>query len=176
MPRPNAMRSIASERALAARIAYERDARGMSYEGLAARMTAIGCAINASAIYKIEKGEPPRRITVDELVALGRVFKLELEELVQPPEVAANKQLLRLLRNMQNAADATLQADGEYKTALNALAKFAEDQPSVVASLESTSDFRLADVLDTLTGIDTETDAESGARKKRARARRKAEV
>ena len=61
--------------------------RGWSYTGLAQRMTAQGCAIDQSALYKIEKGNPRRRISVDELVALREVFAqaddpLTMEELL----------------------------------------------------------------------------------------------
>jgi hypothetical protein len=60
-------------------------------------MTAAGCPIQPSAIYKIEKAEPPRRITVDELVALSTVFDLPIPELLLPPEVAADRDLRKLL-------------------------------------------------------------------------------
>jgi hypothetical protein len=43
-----------------------------------------GCAIQPSALYKVEKGDPPRRITVDELVALATVFELEVSDLLRP--------------------------------------------------------------------------------------------
>jgi transcriptional regulator with XRE-family HTH domain len=79
---------IAAEAALARRIEYERTRRGMSYEGLATRMSRAGCPIQPSAIYKIEKGDPPRRITVDELAALARVFEMSMDELLLYPEEA----------------------------------------------------------------------------------------
>jgi transcriptional regulator with XRE-family HTH domain len=178
MARPNPLRSIGGEKALAARIASEREQRGMTYEGLASRMTAIGCPIQASAIFKIEKSNPPRHITVDELVALGRVFKLELEDLVQPPALAKNKQLRRLVETVAETAAETLRVDEEHKAALRALGKFAAAYPAVVAELESGSNFRLADILDVLNQVAVETNAETGARQKRISARenkRKAE-
>jgi transcriptional regulator with XRE-family HTH domain len=140
------LRSIASERALATRIAYERAARDWTYEGLAARMTGIGCSINASAIYKIEKGDPPRRITVDELVALGRVFALDLEDLVQPVTDVAGKHLGVLLELMQVANAEMLRAAKLYDSALSAVEVFARKNPEAVAALESVTDFKLADV------------------------------
>lgn len=87
MPRPNRGRVVQAERRLAQRIAYEREQRAWSLDGLAKRMTDAGCPINASAIYKIESGDPPRRVTVDELVALSGVFGLRLDELIEPMEL-----------------------------------------------------------------------------------------
>lgn len=112
MPPRNASRSLFSEEGLARRIAFERERRGMSYEGLARRMTDAGCAINQSAIYKIEKGTkrksgevgPPRRITVDELVALAEVFETSVEQLLLPQEAAASEEFASLLRDWDDAA------------------------------------------------------------------------
>ena len=83
MPRPNQERTIGAESALAFRIESERGARGWSLATLAEEMTAVGCPIDASAIYKIEKGSPRRRITVDELAALSRVWAIPMDRLVQ---------------------------------------------------------------------------------------------
>jgi transcriptional regulator with XRE-family HTH domain len=105
MARPNKPRLIGSERSLARRIAWEREKRGMSYEGLASRMGLEGCAIQASALYKIEKGEPPRRITVDELVALSRVFGLSSEELLEPVEAVLNREVAASIARSSDAMD-----------------------------------------------------------------------
>lgn len=55
MSRPNRKRTIEGESNLAERVAQEREAAGLSYE-------------------KIEKGNPRRRVTVDELLAFSEVF------------------------------------------------------------------------------------------------------
>lgn len=91
MPRPNKPRSIATEVALARRIAYERERLGMSYEGLAGRMTKAGCPIQASGLYKIEKAG--RRITVDELVGLAKVFELDVPDLLRPVELILHEEI-----------------------------------------------------------------------------------
>jgi transcriptional regulator with XRE-family HTH domain len=96
MPRPNPGRSIASEANLAKRIAFERESRGLSYEGLASLMTARGCAIQGSAIYKIEKGNPPRRVTVDELIALKEVFETTTDDLLLAMEVLRKERAAEL--------------------------------------------------------------------------------
>jgi transcriptional regulator with XRE-family HTH domain len=97
MPRPNPTRVLGREKTLARRIRFEREGEGWTYEGLASRMAGVGCPIQPSALYKVEKGDPPRRITVDELVALGAVFKLSLDELLLPPEVVADRDLRQRL-------------------------------------------------------------------------------
>ncbi len=111
MPPRNPPRSLLSEEGLAERLAYERERRGWTYDSLAKRMTDAGCPINQSAIYKIEKGRPRRRITVDELVALSQVLDMPIEHLLLPPELAATQRLGELLREWEEASDAATQAD-----------------------------------------------------------------
>lgn len=86
MPRPNKPRTLGSERALSRRIALLCEQRGWKYAELADRMTAEGCPIQTSALYKLQ-GEPPRRVTVDELVALANVFDLTTDDLLRPIEL-----------------------------------------------------------------------------------------
>lgn len=100
MPRPNQPRSLQSEANLALRIAHEREARGWTYEGMAKRMTDVGCAIQSSAIYKIEKGDPPRRVTVDELVAMSAVLGIDLPELLLPMEVVQSREQVALVEQL----------------------------------------------------------------------------
>jgi transcriptional regulator with XRE-family HTH domain len=75
---------LGREEVVARRVEQLRQVRKMTYEGLAQRMTDVGCPIQPSALYKIEKGSPRRRITVDELVALATVFEIALDELAAP--------------------------------------------------------------------------------------------
>lgn len=108
MARPNRPRSIEGESNLAQRIQREREYRGLSYEALAKAMTDVGCSIQGSAIYKIEKGDPPRRITVDELVAFARVFDVEVEDLLTPVEVLRTQRGKQLLKDLEDADRALL--------------------------------------------------------------------
>ena len=101
MPRPNPPRKLFAEPHVAARIAIEREARSWSYEGLAKRLTDAGCPIQASAIYKIEKADPPRRITVDELVAFAAVFDVAVEELLVDPAMRLPVELAQLLERFE---------------------------------------------------------------------------
>ena len=136
MPRPNQPRSIAGERGLARRIAHERDSRGMSYEGLALRLTKVGCPIQASAIYKIEKGDPPRRITVDELVAFAEVFGVPVEELLLPPELVTKKELVGLVTAWDAARIEASRAQEAAEAAWDALRDYARTHPEIEEEIE----------------------------------------
>lgn len=86
MPRITKNRDPWGERYVAQRVAFERERREWTYDGLAKRMADAGCEMHASALYKIEKGDPPRRITVTELLAFATVFEMPLAELVADPK------------------------------------------------------------------------------------------
>jgi transcriptional regulator with XRE-family HTH domain len=105
MSRPNRPRSIASEANLARRISFEREHREWSYERLAQEMTAAGCPIQGSAIYKIEKGSPPRRVTVDELVALATVLERDINDLLTPMEIIERDAAIGLADDLRSALD-----------------------------------------------------------------------
>lgn len=131
MPRPNQPRTLQSEQNLARRIAHERERRGWTYEGTAKRMTDAGCAIQPTAIYKIEKADPPRRISVDELVGFSQVFDVALEELLLPPELAAEKEVQRLALTWTAARAAADQAKEAERAAWATLRQYAIDHPDV---------------------------------------------
>lgn len=98
MPRPNPSRALGREDHLARTIKRLREQHGMSYAGLARRMADVGCPVQPSALYKIEEATPRRRITIDELFALSRVFELSLEELVALPGELPAQQAEEALR------------------------------------------------------------------------------
>ncbi|MEU4161295.1 helix-turn-helix transcriptional regulator [Actinoplanes sp. NPDC026670] len=129
MPRPNPARPIGGEAGLARRIAYERQRAGMSTESLAKRMTDLGCPINQSAVWKIENGDPPRRITYDEALAFAQVFGMPLEELSVPPELAADQEALKLLGEFRQSRQAM--HDAFYR-----LAEHAVTHPRTASVLE----------------------------------------
>ncbi len=137
MPPRNPGRSLFSEEGLAQRIAQERERRGWTYDGLAKRMTEVGCPINQSALYKIEKGTkakdgqpgPARRITVDELVALAQVFETTPEDLLLPPDLKAAGVGLELWREVERTTRALHELTGEYYAACRALRGHLEAHP-----------------------------------------------
>lgn len=103
----------------------------MSYEGLAVQMKHKGCPINASALFRIEKGDPPRRITVDELLAFSQVFGIPVDNLLLPPEVAAREDLVRLVVEWDRAqAQAATSAQAE-KEAWESLRGYIKSHPDV---------------------------------------------
>jgi transcriptional regulator with XRE-family HTH domain len=88
---------LESEDNVAAQVRLERESRGWSTAELAERMRAVGCPINQSAIWRIESGTPRRRISVDELVAMARVFETTLQDLTLPPVLHVHKKLMRMV-------------------------------------------------------------------------------
>jgi transcriptional regulator with XRE-family HTH domain len=105
MPRPNRGRTLASEANVAERVAYERETRGLSYEALAKRMTEAGCRIASSALFRIEKGNPARHITVDELVAFAKVFGTTEDDLLTSMDLIRRKRALALVSRTHQALD-----------------------------------------------------------------------
>jgi len=107
MSRPNKPRTINAEANIAERITHERESRGWSYATLASKMTEVGCSIGTTAIFKVEKGTPRRRVTVDELVALSRVFGASIEDLLTPAsEIERARMDAELVDDLNNAARA----------------------------------------------------------------------
>lgn len=104
MPTTN-RRPRGPEADVAARVAMERERLGLSAAELARRMTTLGCTLNQSAINKIEQGQPPRRITVDEMVAFAKVFDLEIDDLLVPAHAARDREIELTYRRLKEAAD-----------------------------------------------------------------------
>jgi transcriptional regulator with XRE-family HTH domain len=134
VPRPNPPREVFAERHLAARVGKEREQRGWSYEGLAERMALAGCPIQASGIYKIEKADPPRRITVDELVAFSKVFELPVAALLADPELGAPAEAVRLFDLYVSQLRHQQRAHREIAETLDELGAVLDDHPSAVAA------------------------------------------
>lgn len=137
MPRPNRPRSVQAEAHLARRILLEREGRGWTYDGLAERMTKSGCPVDPSAIYKIEKGKPPRRIVVDELVAFAQVFGVPVEDLLLPPELAAQKQLTELVIDWTAAGYEIDTATTKQNETWAAIQDYVAAHPEARSALES---------------------------------------
>lgn len=136
MPPRNPNRALLTESALAARVAAEREKRGWTYEGLAVRMGQAGCPINQSGLYKIEKGEPRRRITVDELVAFSEVFQVPVDQLLLPPDLALSREAAVLLIAWYNAQSAEVRAKADTESALASLKEHVAQHPEIVDRVE----------------------------------------
>jgi hypothetical protein len=90
---------LAGESNVADHVELERERRGWSTGELAKRVTEAGCPISQSAIWRIEKGNPRRKISVDELVAFGRVFGMSVDDLLLPVSSDVPSDLIELYVN-----------------------------------------------------------------------------
>ncbi|GAA2103552.1 hypothetical protein GCM10009759_39050 [Kitasatospora saccharophila] len=82
-----------SEEHAAERVRLEREYLGWSTGELAKRMTAAGYPMNQSSVWRIESGEPRRRINLDEAIGFAKVFGLTLEEFLGPPASSSDKHI-----------------------------------------------------------------------------------
>jgi transcriptional regulator with XRE-family HTH domain len=117
---PRATGSLGSSRSLARRIAYEREQRGWKQATLARQMTDAGFEMMQSTISKFERTDNPRRITVDELAAFSQVFGIRADQLLLPPEVAADRKFRQQLDAWRRARLAAAEAQGEITEYLQA--------------------------------------------------------
>jgi len=115
MPRPNKPRDVPHEAHLARRIRAEREKRDLTYERLAEKMTEAGCSLQGSAIYKIENGDPPRRITVNEAMTFAQVFGVPLTTLMVPADIAASREATKLWRRIDEVNEKLLALQKEYR-------------------------------------------------------------
>jgi len=138
---------LASEDALARRITYEREQRSWSPGGLANLMTKAGCPIGQSAIWKIENGNPRRKITVDELLTFAKVFEVEVTNLLLPPELAARPDLLVLIEKRVEAELRVWKAEDELSDAQQNLNAFLKTHPDLKNESDRVIDERLRKTL-----------------------------
>lgn len=102
---------IGSTEDLAKRVQREREARGLTYRGLADAMRDQGCSIQASALQRLESGYPNApakrpKVGVDELAALCRVFGTTPGDLLTPIELVGQMQAQRLIERTVEAVQA----------------------------------------------------------------------
>jgi hypothetical protein len=71
---------------------------------MAQAMREAGCPLPASAIFKIEKGDPPRRITLTEFLAIDRVLEIEADRLLRPPDEPDAREIEDLLASLRKQA------------------------------------------------------------------------
>ena len=113
-------RPIGAEDVVAKRLRFERSKHGWTVEGLAQRMTDVGCPINPSSIWKIEKAER-RRINLDEAYALARVLGISLDQLITPIGVVSEQEIARLLREAEDQANEFVDLFERMATTVNQL-------------------------------------------------------
>lgn len=96
--------ALGEERNVAQHLRRERERRGWSYEAMAQELRGAGCPLPASAIFKIEKGDPPRRITLTEFLAIARVLEIETDRLLRPPDEPDAREIADLLTSLRRQA------------------------------------------------------------------------
>lgn len=89
----------ASEDNVADHIRLHREMRGWSTAHLAREVTAAGVPLSQSAVWRIESGNPRRKISVDELIGFAKVFGVSIGELLEPLSVDYPPDLVRLYVN-----------------------------------------------------------------------------
>ena len=87
--------------------------------------------MSGSAIFKIEKADPPRRITVDELVALAQVFETTVENLLIPIEVLEREHAQDLLKALEQVDVKMLGAVAQAIVIYSELFVMAADEPEL---------------------------------------------
>lgn len=129
MPRPNQARTVLAEDNVAERVRVEREGREWSYEGMAKRVTDAGCPINASALHRIETARPRRKISVDELVAFARVFRMTPAEMLVPPDVAISREAAAAFEAWARAREHLDDAVTAVRETLDRLKHAVKDSP-----------------------------------------------
>lgn len=141
MPKPRPPRQVPHEALLARRIQERREALGWKLDGLAQRMTEAGCPMDKSAIYRIESGKPPRRITFDEAMTFAQVFGTDIVELTLPIAITKSRQARKLF---QRYLDRSAEHDAIGKELIDlrkALVAIAEDgfEQEVLDAIDASS-------------------------------------
>lgn len=76
------MSFIDQERAIVARLAEYRLSQGLSYQTMAQRMRQFGSKVSGQALHRTEKGVPPRRLAIDDLIAATQVLQLDIADVL----------------------------------------------------------------------------------------------
>lgn len=140
MPPKKPPRQVNHERHLAARIRELRIEKDWTLDRVAEKMTAAGCPIDRSAIYRIEKSN--RQISFDEAVTFATVFAEALPSMMLPPEIARSREATKLFRAYQAARERFLAAAHEVDQLEIKLLRIASDgfEDQVVSAIEQGSD------------------------------------
>ncbi|MFE0720212.1 helix-turn-helix domain-containing protein [Streptomyces rochei] len=126
---------------MAEHVRLERERRGWSTAELARHVSSAGVSMSQSAVWRIENGEPRRKISVDELVAFARVFNKTIDDLLAPirteyPEQVVEAYARRWVRAERTASDARLSARTAFSDLANVVASFPGALPHVPRLLE----------------------------------------
>jgi transcriptional regulator with XRE-family HTH domain len=118
-----------SEENAAERVRLERERRGWSTGELAKRMTEAGYPINQSSVWRIESGEPRRRINLNEAIGFAKVFDLSLEDFLGPSTSPEEKIMQELAEHVVQGYRLAAQGAEFTTKALAAAEKYCQDFP-----------------------------------------------
>ncbi|MFJ6771667.1 helix-turn-helix domain-containing protein [Kitasatospora sp. NPDC091257] len=118
-----------SEENAAERVRLERELRGWSTGELAKRMTEAGYPINQSSVWRIESGEPRRRINLNEAIGFAKVFDLALEDFLGPSTSPEEKIMQELAEHVVEGYRLAAQGAEFTTKALAAAEKYCQDFP-----------------------------------------------
>jgi transcriptional regulator with XRE-family HTH domain len=118
-----------SEENAAERVRLERERRGWSTGELAKRMTEAGYPINQSSVWRIESGEPRRRINLNEAIGFAKVFDLSLEDFLGPSTSSEEKIMQELAEHVVQGYRLAAQGAELTTKALAAAEKYCQDFP-----------------------------------------------
>lgn len=158
MPPRKPKGSVRAEDALAARILLERERLGKSPAELAEWMTKAGCPMTQSGIWKIENGNPRRRITFDEAVAFAKVFGMTLQELAQPPEVVHADRASDLVVQLRQDAETRIVLQDRWGASVEEIGDLmAADPTGLVCEVVNSAMLSPGEVHTDGSGFDVET-------------------
>ncbi|UYQ78086.1 hypothetical protein OF385_02635 [Glutamicibacter sp. JL.03c] len=86
-----------------------------------------GCNIDRSSLQKIEKGTPPRKISLNELVAFSKVFEAPLSAFLGVDFDAENELTWSSIDHAERLASVMLRAREEYKAVIEPLQTLADN-------------------------------------------------
>jgi transcriptional regulator with XRE-family HTH domain len=133
--RRNPDRTVSSESNLARRLELERRNREWTLEDTAKRMAAVGCPIQPSGVFKIERAG--RRIVVNELIAFSKILETSIDELLRPFEVVQDEHATQLVQKWGQDRQYLSQIRAAAERSEAAMLEYFTDNPAVRESMQS---------------------------------------
>lgn len=126
MPRRGQLSHRAEELYAIHRLEWEMKQRSLSYAQVADLLTEAGHPTQPTAIHRLLRGEPRRRLTLNEAAAIADIFDISLSELLLEKDVMLGAKANELLRELQLATRQISDALGNYRSALEAISAYIE--------------------------------------------------
>lgn len=160
MPRTNLGRTINAEANVAERVRRELRQRGWSPAYLAEAMTAAGCKIGTSSMYNLLDEAKPRRITLDEVVALAGVLGTTIEDLLTPVDIIDKRKAAELTDKLTKSMDTIVREAAAYVDTHAELLELAVFEADLHEFVMSQIDSEYYEHLDAIDGEDEDAYAQ----------------